>query len=573
MLKSKCRKQLLLTSEMPWLSERQSKLLSGTIYHTFREDILPFLPVYVFNNVFSSTTGRPTKDIQSMLGLFIIQALFDMTDIEAVEAYSFNDTFRYALDLPRNECLAERTFYYYRSKLLGEGHAVFETVLKRIAEKINLPFHIQRKDSTLVRTWLKRMSKIELFRTTIKSFLVELKGSHPAIFSKLDGDFIDKFLPKKDGESWFSGDKPSQYAERLVEVAKDVLWLIEQFSCQASVAILPSFALLQRLAKEQIQVHDDKVEVKLDAQFKGSALVNPHDPDARYDGHRKEVGYHVQLTETCSESKDVDNPKIITQIEVNLANSPDVQTVIPGIERLEEAGLKPEILLTDNGYASDDNHQGLKDRGVDHVCPPAGALPDGFGVIDFAINEDGESIKRCPMGKPCLENKVSSAKKATASYFAVDSCRSCPHSHDCPVKITKKKAKLDWAWKRPRLEARRLQFDGDKPVKKLFRQRSGGEVPFSILKNKMGLSRIRRRGHAKTTLMVLFAATALNVLRTHQWLARAAEKTKKALSDAINPAFSIFQDLLRALMKAAPDDQADHTGGSNVQRAAWALAA
>ena len=68
--------------------------------------------------------GRPTKDIQSMLGLFIIQALFDLTDAEAIENYSFSDAYRYALDLPRDEYLAERTYYLYRSKLLGEGHEV-----------------------------------------------------------------------------------------------------------------------------------------------------------------------------------------------------------------------------------------------------------------------------------------------------------------------------------------------------------------------------------------------------------------------------------------------------------------
>ena len=527
MVNHKCRKQCKLVSDVPWLPKRHSRLLSGTVYHTFREEILPFLPTDIFTKFFSPDMGRPTKDIQSMLGLFIIQALFDLTDAEAIENYSFSDAYRYALDLPRDEYLAERTYYLYRSKLLGEGHEVFETVLERIAERIKLQRRIQRKDSTLVRTWLKRMSKIELFRATTKHFLVELKACHPIIFSRIPEKFREKFLPEKEGECWFAGDKPSQYAERLVEAAKDVLWLIEQFSAHPSVSSLPSFALFERLAREQIQVNEDAVEVKLDEQFKGSALVNPHDPDARYDGHRKQVGYHVQLTETCSETKDIDNPKIITQVEINLANSPDVQTVVPGIERLEEAGLKPEILLTDNGYASDDNHQELKERNVDHICPPAGELPDGFGVIDFAIEEDGERIKHCPLGKPCLENKVNAAKKATASYFAAEGCRSCPHSHDCPVKITKRKAKLNWAWKRPRLEARRLKFEDDDAVKQLFRQRSGGEAPFSILKNKMGLSRIRRRGHAKTTLAVLLAATALNVLRTHQWLLR---KAKEALS-------------------------------------------
>lgn len=471
-----------------------------------------------------------------MLGLFILQALFDLTDDEVIEAYAFHETFRYALDLSKDDCLAARTYYYYRAKLLNEGSEVFNAILESIVKKLNLNARIQRKDSTLVKTWLKRMSRLELFRSTIKMFLSELKTLHPIIFSRLPEEFRTKYLPEGDSNSWFAGSKPSQYEGRLVEAAKDVLALVGRFSSHASVSGLQSFGLLSRLIEEQVQVHEDKVEVKLAEQFKGSALVSPHDPDARYDGHREAVGYHVQLTETCSESKDIDNPKIITQIEVNLANTPDVQTVVAGVERLEESGLKPDILLTDNGYASDENHQELKARGVEHVCPPSGELPDGFGVIDFAIEENGKRLTSCPLGKPCRQNKVNDASKSTASYFDVEVCRSCAHSRECPVKITKRKAKLDWSWKRPRLEARRLQFEEDEEVKKLFRQRSGGEAPMSILKNKMGLSRIRRRGLAKTTLTVYLAATALNVLRAHQWLLRKTEEVSAASGNALGKA-------------------------------------
>lgn len=534
MVNYKYRAQHKLIDYVPGLCDRKVKILRSTVYHFFREEILPSLPVNVFTTFFSEDFGRPTKDIQSMLGLFILQALFDLTDDEVIEAYAFHETFRYALDLSRDDCLAERTYYYYRAKLLGDGSEVFNKVLERIVKRLGLDARIQRKDSTLVKTWLKRMSRLELFKTTIKMFLTELKQQHPIIFSRLSEELREKYLPKKDASSWFAGAKPSQYEERLVDAAKDTLALVEQFSSHASVSRLKSFELLGRLIQEQVQVREDKIEVALAEQFKGSALVSPHDPDARYDGHREAVGYHVQLTETCSESEDVDNPKIITQIEVNLANTPDVQTVVPGVERLEEAGLKPEILLTDNGYASDENHQELKARGVEHVCPPSGELPDGFGVIDFAIEEDGKRLARCPLGKTCKQNKVNEAAKATASYFDVEVCRSCAHSRECPVKITKRKAKLDWAWKRPRLEARRLQFEEDEEVKKLFRQRSGGEAPMSILKNKMGLSRIRRRGRAKTTLSVYLAATALNVLRAHQWLRRKAEEASAASEKALS---------------------------------------
>ena len=123
-----------------------------------------------------------------MMGLFIIQALKNMTDEEAIEAFCFNDTFRYALDIPRDEYLSERAYYYYRAKLLGEEKKFFDSVLKTIADRINLNTAIQREDSTLVRTWLKNMSKLECFSTTIKEFLKDLRSSHPIIFSRINED-------------------------------------------------------------------------------------------------------------------------------------------------------------------------------------------------------------------------------------------------------------------------------------------------------------------------------------------------------------------------------------------------
>lgn len=123
------------------------------------------------------------------------------------------------------------------------------------------------------------------------------------------------------------------------------------------------------------------------------------------------------------------------------------------------------------------------------------------------------------------------------------------------MKITKREAKLNWEWKQPRLEARRLQFAEDESVKHFFRQRSGGEAPMSILKGKMGLSRIRRRGFAKTILAVFLAATARNVLRTRQWLLRKAEEAmsknwnSQALPCLIRICRLVYAALERTLLK------------------------
>jgi hypothetical protein len=137
--------------------------------------------------------------------------------------------------------------------------------------------------------------------------------------------------------------------------------------------------------------------------------------------------------------------------------------------------------------------------------------------MDFVRTEENTIIS-CPIGQQCIENIVHPGRKKTVSHFDPVRCRECPHSHDCPVKITKRKARLEWDWKKPRIEARRRMFAEDTETKALYRQRAGGESAFSVAKRKLGLNRLRRRGQEKATLSIFLAATALNVLRMHNWL-------------------------------------------------------
>lgn len=122
------------------------------------------------------------------------------------------------------------------------------------------------------------------------------------------------------------------------------------------------------------------------------------------------------------------------------------------------------------------------------------------------------------MGHECQENKVNHKNKKTSSYFDDNTCRACSHSQDPPVKITKRKAKVEWNWSKPRLELRRLIFEQDQDNIELFRLRSGGEAVMSETKNTLGLRRFRVRGFAKAELAIFFAVTGLNIKRLFNWL-------------------------------------------------------
>lgn len=517
MLYHKDRSQLELPTNLTRLSDKKYNFIQNSIYHLIRITILPILPVNIFYNLFSHDTGRKSKDIQSMIGLFVMQALFDMTNNQAVEAYNFDQRFHYALDLKERETyLAARTFYYYKEKILGKGQDVFDAVLKRIDDLINIDASLQRTDSTLVSLNLKKMSQWELFKTVLTQVLMDIKEEFSQDFQIIP-EGIQQYIQNDESNTWFAGFSPGKSDEYVQQAARDALALRDLFADHPEIAKREPFLLLLRLIEEQITItEDDELKVEIKDEHKGSALSNPHDPEAQYNGRKKMAGVKMTLSETCSQ--DSENPHIITNVEVDKANVSDSEILQETIEHREEKDLQPEVELTDNGYESDENHQALAEKGIDLVAPPTGEAPDGFGVLDFELDESDHTMKSCPMGQECQENKVNHKNKKTSSYFDVNKCRACPHSQDCPVKITKRKAKVEWNWSKPRLELRRLIFEQDQDTIELFRLRSGGEAVMSETKNTLGLRRLRVRGFAKAELAIFLAVTGLNIKRLFNWL-------------------------------------------------------
>ncbi len=502
-----------------YMNNKKVNLLSNTIYNIFITLILPILPAKIFEKYFDSNKGRKTKDIQSMIGLFILQAMLDLKDSQTIDAYMFDQRFHYALDIHENESnLAPRTFYYYKAILLGkEGH-IFDHVLKNIFDSINFEYSLQRTDSSLVQLNLKKMSQWELCKSTLVKSLKEIKNNFPIIYNRIP-ESLQKYMIDEQKNTWFTDFSASKADDYLLQAAKDALALKELFLDHPKISKLESFQLVLRLIEERISCDDQEgVTVKLKDECKGSAMVNPHDPDAQYSGHKKKVGVKVTVSETCAPNKDTPNPQIITNVEVSPANLSDQDILKPTVEARDEKGFKPETELTDNGFESDANHQDLQENGVDLIAPPTGKVPDGFGIIDFDLHDDQQSINACPMEQPCLENRVDPKNKKTTSYFDPEQCCACPHSEDCPVKITKRKARVIWKWNKPRLEAKRFAFQDDQELIDLYKQRAGGEASFSQLKVNLGLQRLRCRGFAKAKFKIIMATIALNIIKTFNWL-------------------------------------------------------
>jgi hypothetical protein len=106
----------------PWrgyLSDKKIKLLDKSWSGTFRNSILPVLPVKTLAENYSENEGRPTKDLLTAMGAAILQQIFNLTDEETRQQLAYNQMWHYALETydPKEQLFAERTLWTVRHHL------------------------------------------------------------------------------------------------------------------------------------------------------------------------------------------------------------------------------------------------------------------------------------------------------------------------------------------------------------------------------------------------------------------------------------------------------------------------
>ena len=98
MIRTKSPNQTTFVDPWDYLGPKRKKRLLESWAGTFRDNILPELPVNSFAKHFSTFMGRPTKELTSALGFLILQQALDLCDTEAVHELAFNIQWHYALN-------------------------------------------------------------------------------------------------------------------------------------------------------------------------------------------------------------------------------------------------------------------------------------------------------------------------------------------------------------------------------------------------------------------------------------------------------------------------------------------
>ncbi len=501
-------KKLFDTAEMMF-SPMAVKYMRRDWPGLFRTQILHLMPVGKIAENFHPTHGCPTKELYSMAGLIFLKEFFNLTIAEAVRRYLTSGDWQYALNVtPTEASMSHATIERYMKLFVEDEIAaeVFHRVTSALIEVLELDVSRQRLDSTHVFSDMATFGRGKLMGVTIKRFLTQLKRHHRDSYDALPEASRSRYAPS---QSKMFGDFTGGRKQLRQTVAEDLLFMVNRFAEDNAIANRASYKAMARVLEEQCEVSEEKVEVK--TRTGAEVMQNPSDPDATYDGH-KGPGYQVQISETCSASNDV---QLITGVEVEGAYKSDQDALDPMLDQLDEHGRAPEVMYADGGYGRDDNELSTARRGVDLQSPVGGMTPqnkDDLTVDDFVIDEQSETVERCPNGcEPQSSTHYADTGKTTTVMRSSD-CAGCEFGSQCPVSKTAGRFILRHTSAQRRLAARRAEQATD-AFKENYAIRAGGESVNSGLKRKTGMGRLRTRGRPRVSMAVLFRCAGWNMMR------------------------------------------------------------
>ena len=328
----------------------------------FRHVILELMPVDALAGAFHPTMGTPTKELYSMAGLLLIKEFMDWTTTRTTEAYMFDASVQYALNLePCGQSMSERTIERYEKIFIENDLAAstMDRVTTTLVKALDLDVSRQRLDSTHVFSDMAIFGRTRMMGVTIKRFLTQLRRHGPKHYDAIPDALRRRYAPSP-GRMFADVAKTAESRRTLrQDVAEDLRFLVEQFADDDAVNGRSTYKALVKVFGEQCEIVGDKTIVKA---HPGNAITqNPSDPDANRDGH-KGPGYQAQIAETCSQDNDV---QLVTTVIAQTAAEDDHAVTPAVLDKLEANDLLPDTLYADTHYGSDASHQQCAERGVD----------------------------------------------------------------------------------------------------------------------------------------------------------------------------------------------------------------
>jgi len=529
------------------LNKRQRDLLKSSKEKWFYHLILRNINEMDFRALYSDKASRPNAPVNILVSALILKEFKGLSYDELMESVMFDLRFKTALGLSDigEVPFSRATLFNFQNRILDYQHQtglnlierVFDNLSAEQIKKLSVKADIQRSDSTLVCSNIKKYSRLQL--------LIEVLTRLDRILEEEDRQFIAEQLQpylKNGTDKYIYGLKASQLPHELENLGKVYYRVFEWISRKEQYHDKQEFINFSRAYREHFVVVESDVSPKPTEELTSSMLQSPDDPDATY---RQKNGQHSKgFTINGTETANPENPvQLITDISVNPNNIDDSQILNDRVDKIKEKTPEINEMHTDGGYGSQESDKKFEELEITHITT---AVRGRESEIEKKIERTSQSPEEYTVECPFQKVQSSPTKKRHKVRFDMNICRKCPLNDRC--QIFKNKGRYYFTHE-DYLQNRRNRNIMNIPEERR-KIRSNVEALMNEFKIRTPGGKLKIRGLFKATLFAFNSGIAINFGRIYRFIAQ------NGLTNGFDPSIpavlsNIMLKMTRLLQKSA----------------------
>jgi len=403
---------------------------AGSVFAFLAEYRGVVFPSELFEDLFSSSTGRPSVPVDVAASMLVLQTLHDLSDRDAMQAVRCDIRWKVACGLSLDHGgFHPTTLTYWRRRLArsDQPNRIFDAVRAVIAETGVLKGKTRRAlDSVVLDDAVATQDTVTQLIAAIRRVGREVPDAVEIIAARCRAHDYDD--PGKPAIAW--DDKAAREALVSALVA-DALTLLDAVTvAEGDDKAAQAVALLALVAGQDVEPAEGSDGTdgrwRIARKVAPDRVISTVDPDARHvhkTVHHKQDGYkgHVVVEPDTG---------LFTAGRLTQASGAGNHEAVVGLDLLAGEDSTLEV-LGDTAYGTGDARAALAIAGHTPIIKPGpltSPMAGGFTIDDFTVDETAGTAT-CPNG---VTRRITPKRAVT---FGV-ACRGCPLRERCTTSKT-----------------------------------------------------------------------------------------------------------------------------------------
>ena len=498
------------------LSKKQRNLLDSSKEKWFYNLIFSGIDEGNFKPLYSEKASRPNVAVNILVSALILKELKGISYNELMESMMFDMRFKIALGLISidEEPFSRATLFNFQNRLLEYEQQtgidlieqVFDNLTSQQIKQLKLKADIQRTDSTLVSSNIRKYSRVQL----LIEVLIRLERILDETDKRRIGEQLQAYL-KTGSDKYVYALKSNELPRELEKLGKVYHAVHTEINEKASYHAKKGFINFERAYKEHFIVVNHQASPKPTEELNSGMLQSPDDQDATYRKKKEQQskGYTINGTETANP----DNPiQLLTDIAVNPNNVDDSVILNERIDVIKEKTPELNELHTDGGYGSEGNDKKLEESEIVQVTT---AVRGRESEIEKKIGQSSQSPDAYTVKCPRQTVESTPTKKRHKVRFDLNTCKQCPLKGKC--RIFKNKGRYYFTHEDYLLSKRNGNIN--KIPNERRKIRPNVEATMKEFKTRTRGGKLKVRGLFKTSLFAFSVGIAINFGRIYRHIA------------------------------------------------------